>query len=533
LQQTPDTLNLEQALDILRRRAGVIALCVLVFGGVAFGISRRETKKYTGTASASFDNGSLSQQIVGLPSSASSAGSLLAQRANQLELVRLGDMAEKTASQLGHGLTREKVSDSLTINQQGESGVVGVSATATSPRLAAAIANTYVQVFVGEQQSSSRAYLKSALALVNKQLRALKPAQRIGQDGLQLQNRAQTLRLLSELGYGEAKVAQEAFAPASPSSPNTSRNTMLGVVLGLLVGLGLAFLFEHFDRRIRRPADLEAIYDRPLLGLVPRSRALSRGRDHGGPLPSLEADAFRLISAQVRFLSTDCGLNTILVTSSDPGDGKTTIARHLAEAMARLRSRVLLLEGDLRNPTLSKQLGVSAELGLADVLGGAILMDEATQTIDLTGFRHNGNGALGSHARTLDVLLAGGAIPADDPAGLVESETVESVLEQAKAVYDLVVIDAPPLTPVSDGFPLLSKVDGIVVIGRLGHSRRDAAEQLHQVLEVSGASLLGVIANNAKSRGRVSAYSAGQKRDTAMQPSAGPASRQLQSLAKP
>ena len=138
--------------------------------------------------------------------------------------------------------------------------MVDVSATATSPALAAAIANTYTSQFVKEQQSANRQYFKSALALVNKQLAALSSKQIAGGDGLQLQDRAQTLSLLAELGYSNVQVAQEALAPTSPSSPKTKRHTILGALLGLLLGLGLAFLLERLDRRIKGPEDLEAIY---------------------------------------------------------------------------------------------------------------------------------------------------------------------------------------------------------------------------------------------------------------------------------
>ncbi len=506
MQQAPDTLNLEQVLDILRRRAPVIGLCVLLIGAVAFGIATREAKKYTATASLAFESSSLNQQIVGLSSNVSSTAGLLAQHANQLELVRRGDMAQKTAQALGHGSTPEKVASSLSIDQQGESGVINISATAASPAMAAATANTYVQQFVSEQKSANRTYLRSALALVEKQLKVLTRAQRIGQDGLELQNRAQTLRLLAELGYGDVKVAQEAFPPGSPSSPNVSRNTVLGLILGLLLGLGLAFLLEHFDRRLRSSAELEDIYRRPLLGVVPHSRALSSKRGRGAALPLPEAEALALISAQLRVLDVDHRLHTVLITSPDPSDGKTTVARRLAEATARLGARVLLLEADLRHPSLARQLAVAADTGIADVLRGAVSIDEATHTIEATGASHNGTSGIGlsddgAADRAFDVLLAG-TTTIVDPAGLLAGDALERLLQQTRRVYDLVVIDAPPPISVSDVFPLLRKVDGVVIVGRIGHSQRDSAERLHQVLEISGAPVLGIVANGVKARGR-------------------------------
>jgi len=506
VQQGSETLNLEQALGVLRRRLSLIALCVVVVAGAAFGFSKHQTKKYTATAALAFSNNSLSQQIAGLPPSSSS--NLLAQQASNLELVRLGDMAAKTASLLGHGLTEKKVSGSLSIGGQGESSIVDVSATVTSPTLAAEIANSYTRQFVQEQQSANHQYFKSALALVHKQLAALSQQQRVGADGLALQNRAQTLGLLSELNYGNVQVAQEALAPTSPSSPKTSRNTALGGLLGLLIGLGLAFVLERLDRRIKGPEDLEVIYRLPLLGAVPESAALARSARDGDKravLPPAEAEAFSLIRAHLRFFNVDRDLRTVLVASAAPGDGKTTVARHLAEAAARMGSRVLLLEVDLRHPTLAQQIGIQSGPGLADVLIGAISMDGATQSIDLEA-----PSGMGAGGRTLDVLSAGAVLP-PNPGELLESHAVETVLEQARSAYDLVVIDTPPLTAVSDAFPLLGKVDGVVIVGWVGRSRRDAAERLHQILDSSAVPLLGVIANGSKSSGLGSyAYARGE-----------------------
>ena len=500
MQQDSEALNLEQVLGVLRRRAPVILLCFVLAAGATYGFSKHQTKKYTATASVDFSDNSLSQQIAGL-SSSSSSSSPLAQQATDVELVRGGDAAAKTASLLGHGLTAEQVAGSLSVAAQGESSVVDVAVTATSPALAAAIANTYTSQFVKEQQSANRRYFKSTLGLVNKQLAGLSRQQRAGIDGLDLQQRAQELGLLSELNYGNVQVAQEALAPASPSSPKTKSNTILGALVGLLIGLGLAFVLERLDRRIRRPEDLEAIYSLPRLGVVPKSTALARsarnGAGKGAALPPAEAEAFSLIRAHLRFFNIDRNLRAILVASAAPGDGKTTIARHLAEAAARLGSRVLLLEVDLRHPTLAQQLDIPSGPGLADVLIGAIPMDEAIQPVELQA--PPGEGTRG---RTLDVLAAGAVLP-PIPGELLESQAMEAVLERAKSTYDLVVIDTPPLTAVSDAFPLLTKVDGVVIVGRVGHSRRDAAEQLQQVLAGSGAPLLGVIANGSKSGGPV------------------------------
>lgn len=386
MQQSSDGINLEQALRILRRRLPLIVVCVVVVAGAALAFSKHQTKKYTATASLSFSYNPLSQEIAGIQGL---SGNLLAQEASNLELVRLGDMSAKTADALGHGLTEQKVSSSLSINGQGESSVVVVSATDASPRLAAEIANTYVHEFVAEQQAANRQSLRSALALVNGQLNRLPPKARLGAVGLNLQNRAQTLRLLVGLKYGNVQIAQEAVPPSFASSPKTSRNTALGILLGLLIGLGLAFVLERLSRRIGGPEDLEEIYGSPLLGVVPDSSALARigrkGAGAGQALPPVEAEAFNLIRAHLRFFNVDRDLRTVVIASAAPGDGKSTIAWHLAEAAARMGSNVLLLETDLRQPTLAQQLGVRPTPGLTDVLIAAVPFEDAVQPVALRG----------------------------------------------------------------------------------------------------------------------------------------------------
>jgi len=495
--QDSEEPNIGRILGLLRRRGIWIVLCFALACAAAFGYSKHQTKKYTATTSVVFSSNQLSQEIAGLSSSNTSS---LLQQSNNLELLHLGDMAARTASILGHGLTEESVDASLSIAGQPESNIAGVVVTTTSPELSATIANTYARQFVREQQSTNRQYFRSALALVHKQLEALTPEQRNGVAGVALQDRAQSLGLLSQLQPNTVQIAQEASIPTSPSSPKTSRNTLIGGILGLFLGVGLALLLERLDPRIRDSDELEAIYRLPLLGIVPQSTALSRsvrnGEDTPLTLPFAEAEAFHTIRARLRSFNADRDIRTVLVASAALAEGKTTVARHLAGAAAGMGSRVLLMEVDLRRPTLAQQLNIPTGPGLSDVLIGVVSMNEAIQTVDFKSLAGDNRKEL-----VFDVLVAG-AMPPINPVELIESNAMDALLAEAKSNYDLIVIDTPELTAVSDAFLLLPKVDGVIIIGRMGHSRRDVAKRLGQLLETSGAPLVGIVANGVKSSGR-------------------------------
>ena len=497
------TLDLEQVLSILRRRAPVIVLCLVLVTVSAFFFSEHQIKKYTATASLVFNNAQISQQVAGLQ--AINTNEAKAQQTTNVKLLELGPTASQAAQQVGGGLTEKQVKESLEVSAQGESNVVNVAATWTSPSMAAVIANTYANQFVSDQLSSNHQYFAKAQKLVEKQLSALSPQQRVSPQGLALQDRAQSLAILSQIQSGNVQVAQAATIPTSPSSPKVTRNTVLGLVLGLLLGVGLAFLFERLDRRIREPRDLERIYRLPLLGVVPESSVLSRHTDDAAaardPLPEAEAETFRMLRAHLRYFNVDRDLHTLAIASAAPGDGKTTVARNLAEAAATMGSRVLLMETDLRRPTVSKQLALAANPGLAGVLIGALPLSEAVQTIAL----QTSPGVSNAPERSLDILIAGAVAP-PNPGELLESQAMRKLLAHLRSEYDLVVIDTPPLTVVSDAFPLLSQVDGVVIVGRVGRNRRDVAARLHEILKGVEAPLLGVVANGFRP-GRLGSYS--------------------------
>jgi capsular exopolysaccharide synthesis family protein len=302
--------------------------------------------------------------------------------------------------------------------------------------------------------------------------------------------------VLASLQTGNAELVQPAELPTSPSSPKPLRNGLIGALLGLLLGIGLAFLFERLNRSLQEPEDAGEAFDLPVLGIVPESKAIVQSNAGlAAELPFMESEAFRMLRASLRYFNVNRDVRSVLVTSSAAQAGKSTVAWNLAR-VAATSSRVVILETDLRNPTLAQQHGLERGPGLTELLTHQVDLEGATQHKSIPA---GAGGTTGGESR-LDVIVSGSVPP--NPAGLLESEAMSGVLEQLKAHYDLVVIDTAPIGVVSDAFPLLRKVDGVIVVVRLGETSRDAARRIREQLARLEAPVLGIVANGVKVRRR-------------------------------
>ena len=192
--------------------------------------------------------------------------------------------------------------------------------------------------------------------------------------------------------------------------------------------------------------------------------------------------------ANLRYFNVDRDVRSVLITSAAPGDGKSTVAWHLAAAAAAARTRVLVVEGDLRHPGLGRALERGAGPGLSTVLAGASSFHEAIQRVPVSDGRTDGDSS-----RSVDVLFSGPIPP--NPTDLIESDRMREVLQRAQMEYDFVVVDTPPTSVVSDAIPLVSQVGGVLVVGRLGKSTRDSLANLRDQLVNLDAPVLGVVVN--------------------------------------
>jgi non-specific protein-tyrosine kinase len=365
------------------------------------------------------------------------------------------------------------------------SDVMTVSVTDGNRYMAARIANAYLRQYIQFRKHAAISQLNTVENLVASKLAAIPPDQRGGSVAQRLVADRNELDLRKSAQTGDAEVVETAAIPRSPSSPNPKKDGALGLLLGLLVGAALATLLDRRDRRIKTIEEVESIYGVPVIGSVPESSSLRLG----GPGTPRDEEAFLMIRAQLRYFNVDRHIRRVMVTSANMGEGKSLISLNLARTAARTDDRrTLLIEADLRRPTLGTLMGRSGVAGLAELLSHAQELDTGLRDLVVTPDRMH------DHPGRLDVLLAGATAP--NPAELIESRRMEALLEAADSIYDTIIIDTPPIGLVSDAVPLVQKVDGLLVINRMGISRRDHAVHVVKRFRSLNARLLGVVVNS-------------------------------------
>jgi polysaccharide biosynthesis transport protein len=394
-----------------------------------------------------------------------------------LRLVSLDSLAARTARKLDEpGFGREDVSAAVEVAADGPSDVVTVEATDRDPRFAAELANTYAREYIAFRREADRAKVHEAQALVQRRLDAMTPEERESGSGQELEDSARQLELLAALQTGNAELVQSARPPTSASSPKPVRSVALGLLLGLLLAVGSTLIREQLDRRLRDDSDVTDLLKVPVLAAIPESRASATAADN--PLAAPDTEAFRMLRTNLRYFNVDEELTSILVMSASPKEGKTTISWNLARAEARAGKRVLYIEADLRRPVVGKQLGIATKGGLTLILAGVTNPGDTVTTVS-----------------GVDVITAGP--PPPNPAELIESHRMRKLIQWGEDHYDRVIVDTPPAAVVADAIPLVPTVSGVVIVVRLGHSRRDAVERLHMQLSNVDAPVLGVVLNGS------------------------------------
>ena len=276
---------------------------------------------------------------------------------------------------------------------------------------------------------------------------------------------------------------QPAEVPTFPSSPDHRQDAALGFVAGLVLGVGFAFLRERMDDRIHGRAQLETAVGAPVLAVVPKVKGWRKRNQArlvtASASESPAAEAYRTLRTNIQFISRDASIRVISVTSPHAGEGKTTTVANLATTLAHTGKRVMALSADLRRPRLHRFFGVDNEEGLSSVLAGhAELPDVARRVEGLDSLR----------------LVTSGPVP-PNPAELLSSDVIESLLTHLRSSADFIVIDTPPALVVTDAMIVAPRVDGVVVVVDADETTAAAASHTTEQLQRVGARVIGSVLN--------------------------------------
>lgn len=280
-------------------------------------------------------------------------------------------------------------------------------------------------------------------------------------------------------------IVKPAKAPSNPSAPNTKAYILVGLVIGLAAGVGLSVLRSTLDNRIRGEADLRRVTDAPLLGGISFDQDATRKPLLTQTAPqSPRAESFRQLRTNLQFANVSGHAKTVLVTSSLPGEGKSTTATNLAIALAHAGQSVCLVDADLRRPMVNEYLGLERNAGLTTALVGTADINELLQPW--------GDDNL--------YVLTSGQVP-PNPSELLGSNEMKTLLARLEHAFDTVVIDAPPLLPVTDAAVLSQNVGGVVLVVGSHKLRHQDLEKSLSALQMVGANVLGVVLNRLPTKG--------------------------------
>jgi Mrp family chromosome partitioning ATPase/capsular polysaccharide biosynthesis protein len=503
-----DAADLADYLRVIRARWWVIVLCVVVVLGASVYSSANKTPLYQATAKIVRQQGSLEAALFGTSFLQYQDPVRLTQTA--AGLVTVEQVAALVKAELGSPLSPEELSRMVTATPDTKSDVISIKAVSTSAKEAADVANAFARQFIVYRQTTDKSLLEVAKQVLEKQIASLSKAD-VGSDlARSLQQRLEEIGIIEEIQTGGFMVSQPAKAPGLPFSPQPLRNAVLALVVGLVLGVGLAFLLEYMDRRIKDEQTLEKVFGLPVLATVPlvdvgwrqrRGRRKSRSdvpigfADKHSPL----IESFRTLRSNLQYFGVDTEIRTILVTSPLPREGKSTVSINLGLGLALSGLRVIVLEADLRRPMLHTYLKLGNDVGISNVLAGTHTFSEAMQLVKVDDYmpedtreRIPAGGEDLLLQKNLYCITSGPLPP--NPSELMGSTKMQELLRSAAETADYVIIDTPPLLLAADAVTLSAHVDGVLLTARLFSTTRDDAQAARELLERVGARVIGAVA---------------------------------------
>src|SRR3954467_8124943 len=502
--------TLRDYLRVVRRRKWIILQAVILVPAVAVGLSLRQEKVYKASSEVLLVQQNAVNQLNGFndPSTyqqpdrrvqtqADLAGAPLVAKSG-LEIA--GYVNRSSDDFLAHSSATTKTNSDL----------LELSAWDHNPAAAERLADSYARAFSRFRAKLDTEGYGAARKRANEQLDALAVAgQQNTEDYRQLlEKRGQLDQIIALLTRNAVPV--KTTDKAVQIQPRPVRNGILGLALGLVLGIGLAFLREALDTRVRSSEEIGERLGLPILARLsePSRRLRSKDelvmiREPHGP----QAEALRTLRTNIDFANVDRKARTIMLTSAVQSEGKSTTAANLAVAMARAGRRVLLVDLDFRRPYIDRFFDLGDRPGFTDVALGYADLSDATASVAVTResgkSRRNGNGNGNGHGNghshlegVLDVLGVGPVPP--NGGDFIGSSPVGELLDGLRSLSAVVLIDSPPLLRVGDGIALSARVDAVIVVGRLQTLRKPMLNELARVLDAIPATKLGCIVTGSE-----------------------------------
>jgi polysaccharide biosynthesis transport protein len=513
----PRYVTLRDYLRVLRRYWILIGVIALVGALAGLVNALRQTPAYEATAQVSFQDPTQNLSIVGLGSTPVQTPAELA--AVGADTATTPGVLSSAQRLLHSSYSAHQLQSAISTTVDSGSGLLLITADATSPSAAAQLSNAVASALVDQDNAQTRAHFAQLAGTVSRRIAALTRhgAGPAAATGGQLGFYTDELARLNTLAAfaSTAALANAAQPPTGASGTSRTRNVGLGLALGLLLGIAAAFVRDATDRRLRSLADIQDSFPQPVLGRV-GAQSLGRvvdGPGGAGKTDGSDREAFRILRRNVELLDHQNVPRLILVTSAVPEEGKTTVAGSLALAMAAAGKRTLLVDCDLRRPALASRLGARATPGLSEYLSGSAgwqeilsTLDAGTRPVGRAGDRDRasssgrrfvasngseivwGNGveaasskaAVAVAARELVFVPAGS--PSSRSAELLGSSQFTAFLDAVSHAYEVVVLDSTPLLPVSDTLEMLPHADAVIICARASRTTREQASAVQAAL---------------------------------------------------
>jgi Mrp family chromosome partitioning ATPase/capsular polysaccharide biosynthesis protein len=507
--------TLRDYLQVVRRRKWVILQAVILVPAAALAFSLLQQKQYEGSAQVLLSQEDLGSILTGTQVNLSGADPADRQAQTQQQLARVSNVAARTIRRLHLNMTQKQFLAATSVSPGTNADTLSFHAIDHDPALASRMAAAYAHAYVAYRLQVETAPIEAARRGLDERLKSATKGSALYNG---LVEKEQTLQELEALKTSSATVVQSGTA-AVQTAPKTVRNVVLGIILGLFLGIGIAFLRESLDTRIRSAESIAEHLGLPLLARLPEPPKKLRELNHLAMIDDptgLQAEAFRMFRTNVEFAALGKETQTIMVTSAVEREGKSTTMANLAVALARAGQRVVLVDLDLRRPFVDRFFDLTGRAGITNIVVGHLTVEEALVPMEFPAIasrngsmsealtasgqvkmvtNQNGSGAKRSPG-SLSVLPTGPIPP--DPGEFVGASQLTAILEQLRALADVVLIDAPPLFHVGDGLTLSAKVDAVIVVTRMEVVRRPMLAELRRLLETMPASKLGFVVTGAE-----------------------------------